>query len=192
MNDERWRIIRLAVFQVEACTKLFPAVFVKPTTSCMFQFEFGCIKVKHSLSWLLGSYLFFCFKICLAINLFLDVICCFFHPERHASVCWFASHPKVYYHSSLSSTDSGPTTQTSIMDKAAQPDSEGDGGSARCVQRMENPMLWGPASHEPTNSRWKQVMHTKNNHWNHNYYCISGFLNLNLLLSSVNPWLFWR
>lgn len=32
--------------QVEAGSKLFPAVFVKPTTSNMFQFELGRIKVK--------------------------------------------------------------------------------------------------------------------------------------------------
>lgn len=31
--------------QVEASTKLFPAVFVKPTTKNMFQFELGRIKV---------------------------------------------------------------------------------------------------------------------------------------------------
>uniref|UniRef100_H3C4X6 Ryanodine receptor 2b (cardiac) n=1 Tax=Tetraodon nigroviridis TaxID=99883 RepID=H3C4X6_TETNG len=37
-------------FQVEACTKLFPAVFVRPTTTCMFQFEFGCIKNAMPLS----------------------------------------------------------------------------------------------------------------------------------------------
>lgn len=40
--------------QVEACTKLFPAVFVRPTTNSMFQFEFGCIKVKNYLPCLLG------------------------------------------------------------------------------------------------------------------------------------------
>ncbi|XP_056903963.1 ryanodine receptor 2-like isoform X5 [Takifugu flavidus] len=37
-------------FQVEACTKLFPAVFVRPTTNNMFQFEFGCIKNAMPLS----------------------------------------------------------------------------------------------------------------------------------------------
>uniref|UniRef100_A0A3Q3W2P9 Uncharacterized protein n=1 Tax=Mola mola TaxID=94237 RepID=A0A3Q3W2P9_MOLML len=37
-------------FQVEASTKLFPAVFVKPTTSHLFQFEFGRIKNVMPLS----------------------------------------------------------------------------------------------------------------------------------------------
>lgn len=51
-------LIRRAVFQVEASTKLFPAVFIRPTSNCMFQFEFGCIKVKSYLPCLLDSYLF--------------------------------------------------------------------------------------------------------------------------------------
>lgn len=34
---------------MEAGTKLFPAVFVKPTASYMFQFEFGRIKVEKPL-----------------------------------------------------------------------------------------------------------------------------------------------
>lgn len=38
-----------AANQVEASTKLFPAVFVKPTTSNMFQFEVGRIKVEELL-----------------------------------------------------------------------------------------------------------------------------------------------
>ncbi|XP_051816036.1 ryanodine receptor 2 [Acanthochromis polyacanthus] len=37
-------------YQVEASTKLFPAVFVKPTTSNMFQFELGRIKNVMPLS----------------------------------------------------------------------------------------------------------------------------------------------
>ncbi|XP_078788602.1 ryanodine receptor 2 isoform X2 [Oryzias latipes] len=37
-------------YQVEAQTKLFPAVFVKPTTSNMFQFELGCVKNAMPLS----------------------------------------------------------------------------------------------------------------------------------------------
>ncbi|XP_061645502.1 ryanodine receptor 2-like isoform X2 [Phyllopteryx taeniolatus] len=37
-------------YQVEASTKLFPAVFVKPTTSNMFQFELGSIKNVMPLS----------------------------------------------------------------------------------------------------------------------------------------------
>ncbi|XP_041802824.1 ryanodine receptor 2-like [Chelmon rostratus] len=37
-------------YQVEASTKLFPAVFVKPTTSNMFQFEVGSIKNVMPLS----------------------------------------------------------------------------------------------------------------------------------------------
>ncbi|XP_028459753.1 LOW QUALITY PROTEIN: ryanodine receptor 2 [Perca flavescens] len=37
-------------YQVEASTKLFPAVFVKPTTSNMFQFELGNIKKVMPLS----------------------------------------------------------------------------------------------------------------------------------------------
>lgn len=36
----------LLSYQVEAGTKLFPAVFVKPTTSNMFQFELGHKKVE--------------------------------------------------------------------------------------------------------------------------------------------------
>lgn len=35
--------------QVEASTKLYPAVFVKPTTSNMFQFQVGSIKVQTHL-----------------------------------------------------------------------------------------------------------------------------------------------
>ncbi|KAF3708096.1 Ryanodine receptor 2 [Channa argus] len=43
--------VEMATFyQVEANTKLFPAVFVKPTTSNMFQFELGCIKNVMPLS----------------------------------------------------------------------------------------------------------------------------------------------
>ncbi|XP_044070697.1 ryanodine receptor 2 isoform X3 [Siniperca chuatsi] len=43
--------VEMAIFyQVEASTKLFPAVFVKPTTSNMFQFELGCIKNVMPLS----------------------------------------------------------------------------------------------------------------------------------------------
>ncbi|XP_075894426.1 ryanodine receptor 2 [Nelusetta ayraudi] len=43
--------IEMATFyQVEASTKLFPAVFVKPTTGHMFQFEFGRIKNALPLS----------------------------------------------------------------------------------------------------------------------------------------------
>ncbi|XP_068183975.1 ryanodine receptor 2 isoform X2 [Antennarius striatus] len=43
--------MELATFyQVEASTKLFPAVFVKPTTSNMFQFELGRIKNVMPLS----------------------------------------------------------------------------------------------------------------------------------------------
>ncbi|XP_068597641.1 ryanodine receptor 2-like [Brachionichthys hirsutus] len=43
--------MELATFyQVEASTKLFPAVFVKPTTSTMFQFELGSIKNVMPLS----------------------------------------------------------------------------------------------------------------------------------------------
>ncbi|KAE8280778.1 Ryanodine receptor 2 [Larimichthys crocea] len=43
--------VEMATFyQVEASTKLFPAVFVKPTTSTMFQFEMGCIKNAMPLS----------------------------------------------------------------------------------------------------------------------------------------------
>ncbi|KAM9364976.1 ryanodine receptor 2 [Pholidichthys leucotaenia] len=43
-------------YQVEAGTKLFPAVFVKPTTRNMYQFEFGCVKnVMPLLSGLLRS-----------------------------------------------------------------------------------------------------------------------------------------
>lgn len=34
---------------MEANTKLFPAVFVKPTTSSMFQFELGSMKVSLNL-----------------------------------------------------------------------------------------------------------------------------------------------
>ncbi|XP_053730272.1 ryanodine receptor 2 [Synchiropus splendidus] len=37
-------------YQVEACTKLFPAVFVKSTTSNMFQFELGRVKNVMPLS----------------------------------------------------------------------------------------------------------------------------------------------
>uniref|UniRef100_A0A3P9I4J1 Ryanodine receptor 2b (cardiac) n=1 Tax=Oryzias latipes TaxID=8090 RepID=A0A3P9I4J1_ORYLA len=37
-------------YQVEAQTKLFPAVFVKPTTNNMFQFELGCVKNAMPLS----------------------------------------------------------------------------------------------------------------------------------------------
>nr|XP_061794423.1 ryanodine receptor 2-like [Nerophis lumbriciformis] len=37
-------------YQVEASTKLFPAVFIKPTTRNMFQFELGCIKNVMPLS----------------------------------------------------------------------------------------------------------------------------------------------
>ncbi|XP_047191096.1 ryanodine receptor 2-like isoform X3 [Scophthalmus maximus] len=37
-------------YQVEASTKLFPAVFVKPTTSNMFQLELGCVKNVMPLS----------------------------------------------------------------------------------------------------------------------------------------------
>ncbi|CAJ1067174.1 ryanodine receptor 2 [Xyrichtys novacula] len=43
--------VEMATFyQVEASTKLFPAVFVKPTTSNMFQFELGRIKNVMPLS----------------------------------------------------------------------------------------------------------------------------------------------
>ncbi|XP_068576132.1 ryanodine receptor 2 isoform X5 [Cebidichthys violaceus] len=43
--------VEMATFyQVEASTKLFPAVFVKPTTSSMFQFELGPIKNVMPLS----------------------------------------------------------------------------------------------------------------------------------------------
>nr|XP_043902413.1 ryanodine receptor 2-like [Solea senegalensis] len=43
--------VEMATFyQVEASTKLFPAVFVKPTTSSMFQFQLGCIKNVMPLS----------------------------------------------------------------------------------------------------------------------------------------------
>nr|XP_057915111.1 ryanodine receptor 2 isoform X2 [Doryrhamphus excisus] len=43
--------VEMATFyQVEAGTKLFPAVFIKPTTSNMFQFELGCIKNVMPLS----------------------------------------------------------------------------------------------------------------------------------------------
>ncbi|XP_061600533.1 ryanodine receptor 2 isoform X1 [Cololabis saira] len=38
------------LYQVEACTKLFPAVFVEPTSSHMFQFELGRIKNVMPLS----------------------------------------------------------------------------------------------------------------------------------------------
>lgn len=34
--------------QVEPSTKLFPAVFVRPTSSSLFQFELGKIKVSES------------------------------------------------------------------------------------------------------------------------------------------------
>lgn len=153
--------------QVEASTKLFPAVFVKPTTSCMFQFEFGRVKVKiicvflahykvFSGSW--NIWYMFVFVVLLA---WLVSFPC---PECDASVCWPAPQPKVQHCTSLSSQGSGPATQTSFMDQAAQPGSQGDGGSARQIQRMENPMFWGPASHEPTDPWWKQVMHTNNNH----------------------------
>ncbi|KAM9808663.1 ryanodine receptor 2 isoform 4-T4 [Syngnathus typhle] len=37
-------------YQVEANTKLYPAVFIRPTTSNMFQFELGCIKNVMPLS----------------------------------------------------------------------------------------------------------------------------------------------
>ncbi len=40
------RMYCCTAYQVEAGTKLFPAVFVKPTTSNMFQFEVGRIKVQ--------------------------------------------------------------------------------------------------------------------------------------------------
>uniref|UniRef100_A0A3Q3K423 Ryanodine receptor 2b (cardiac) n=1 Tax=Monopterus albus TaxID=43700 RepID=A0A3Q3K423_MONAL len=43
--------VEMATFyQVEASTKLFPAVFVKPTTSNMFQFELGRVKNAMPLS----------------------------------------------------------------------------------------------------------------------------------------------
>lgn len=48
--------------QVEACTKLFPAVFVRPTTNNVFQFEFGCIKVKNYLPCLLDICMYVFFK----------------------------------------------------------------------------------------------------------------------------------
>lgn len=53
--------------QVEACTKLFPAVFVRPTTNSMFQFEFGCIKVRNYLPCLLNMLCILFFKMGLNI-----------------------------------------------------------------------------------------------------------------------------
>ena len=35
------------VWQVESSTRLFPAVFIKPTSANMFQFELGRVKVHY-------------------------------------------------------------------------------------------------------------------------------------------------
>lgn len=74
------------------------------------------------------------------------------YPERDAAVRWFASQPKVQRCSSLSSKDPGPAAHTSFMDQASQPGSGGEGGSDRRLQRLDGPVLRGPAGHQPTNS----------------------------------------
>lgn len=65
------------------------------------------------------------------MNIFQIINCTFcpFNSERDAPLSRFASQPNKQYCSSVSSTDSGPASEPSVMDKSTKPCVTGDGGS---------------------------------------------------------------